>query len=31
MVAKASTDENGKLKPSKLVSLIKDTILEQKN
>jgi UDP-GlcNAc:undecaprenyl-phosphate/decaprenyl-phosphate GlcNAc-1-phosphate transferase len=31
MVAKTSTDENGKLKPSKLVSLIKDTILEQKN
>jgi UDP-GlcNAc:undecaprenyl-phosphate GlcNAc-1-phosphate transferase len=31
MVAKASSDENGKLKPSKLVSLIKDTILEQKN
>jgi UDP-N-acetylmuramyl pentapeptide phosphotransferase/UDP-N-acetylglucosamine-1-phosphate transferase len=30
MVA-TSTDENGKLKPSKLVSLIKDTILEQKN
>jgi UDP-GlcNAc:undecaprenyl-phosphate/decaprenyl-phosphate GlcNAc-1-phosphate transferase len=31
MVAKTSTDENRKLKPSKLVSLIKDTILEQKN
>ena len=31
MVAKTSTDENGKFKPSKLVSLIKDTILEQKN
>ncbi len=31
MVAKTSTVENVKLKPSKLVSLIKDTILEQKN